>query len=60
MTRAARAAALRASSRHLSQIMVLEVGDIVITGTPPGIALGMKPEPRKNTVHIQKGETSIL
>jgi 2-keto-4-pentenoate hydratase/2-oxohepta-3-ene-1,7-dioic acid hydratase in catechol pathway len=23
--------------------MVLEPGDVVITGTPPGVALGMKP-----------------
>jgi 2-keto-4-pentenoate hydratase/2-oxohepta-3-ene-1,7-dioic acid hydratase in catechol pathway len=26
--------------------MVLEAGDIVITGTPPGVALGMKTEPK--------------
>jgi 2-keto-4-pentenoate hydratase/2-oxohepta-3-ene-1,7-dioic acid hydratase in catechol pathway len=31
---------------YLSQFMVLEAGDIVITGTPPGVALGMKPEPK--------------
>jgi len=31
---------------YLSQFMVLEPGDIVITGTPPGVALGMKPEPK--------------
>ena len=31
---------------YLSQFMVLEGGDIVITGTPPGVALGMKPEPK--------------
>jgi 2-keto-4-pentenoate hydratase/2-oxohepta-3-ene-1,7-dioic acid hydratase in catechol pathway len=31
---------------YLSQFMVLEAGDIVITGTPPGVALGMKHEPK--------------
>ena len=28
---------------YLSQIMILEPGDIVITGTPPGVGMGMKP-----------------
>jgi 2-keto-4-pentenoate hydratase/2-oxohepta-3-ene-1,7-dioic acid hydratase in catechol pathway len=31
---------------YCSQYMVLEPGDIIITGTPPGVALGMKPEPK--------------
>lgn len=30
---------------YLSQIMVLEPGDIITTGTPPGVGLGQKPEP---------------
>lgn len=30
---------------YCSQFMVLEAGDIIITGTPPGVALGMKPTP---------------
>jgi 2-keto-4-pentenoate hydratase/2-oxohepta-3-ene-1,7-dioic acid hydratase in catechol pathway len=25
---------------------VLEPGDVIITGTPPGVAMGMKPEPK--------------
>jgi 2-keto-4-pentenoate hydratase/2-oxohepta-3-ene-1,7-dioic acid hydratase in catechol pathway len=25
---------------------VLEPGDLITTGTPPGVALGMKPEPK--------------
>ncbi len=29
---------------HLSHFLVLEAGDIVTTGTPPGVGLGMKPE----------------
>ncbi len=28
---------------YLSQLFVLEPGDVIATGTPPGVALGMKP-----------------
>ncbi len=28
---------------YLSQMMVLEPGDVITTGTPPGVGLGMKP-----------------
>jgi len=28
---------------YLSQFMLLEAGDIITTGTPPGVGLGMKP-----------------
>ena len=31
---------------YISQFMVLEPGDVIVTGTPPGVALGMKPEPK--------------
>jgi 2-keto-4-pentenoate hydratase/2-oxohepta-3-ene-1,7-dioic acid hydratase in catechol pathway len=31
---------------YCSQFMVLEPGDVIVTGTPPGVALGMKPEPK--------------
>jgi 2-keto-4-pentenoate hydratase/2-oxohepta-3-ene-1,7-dioic acid hydratase in catechol pathway len=31
---------------YCSQFMVLEPGDVIITGTPPGVALGMKPVPK--------------
>ena len=30
----------------VSQYMTLEPGDLITTGTPPGVALGMKPEPQ--------------
>ena len=30
---------------YISQFMVLDPGDVVTTGTPPGVALGMKPTP---------------
>ena len=36
--------------RHIvwacSQYFVMEPGDVIITGTPPGVGLGMKPEPK--------------
>ena len=28
---------------YCSQFFVMEPGDIIVTGTPPGVALGMKP-----------------
>lgn len=31
---------------YCSQFFVLEPGDVITTGTPPGVGLGMKPEPQ--------------
>ncbi|SLN53989.1 Ureidoglycolate lyase [Pseudoruegeria aquimaris] len=31
---------------HLSQLFTLHPGDVISTGTPPGVGMGMKPEPR--------------
>jgi 2-keto-4-pentenoate hydratase/2-oxohepta-3-ene-1,7-dioic acid hydratase in catechol pathway len=31
---------------YCSQFFVLEPGDIIITGTPPGVGMGFKPEPK--------------
>ena len=31
---------------YCSQFFVLEPGDVIITGTPPGVGLGIKPEPK--------------
>ena len=28
---------------YISEFMVLEPGDVITTGTPPGVGLGMKP-----------------
>ncbi|MEO0830088.1 MAG: fumarylacetoacetate hydrolase family protein [Pseudomonadota bacterium] len=36
---------------HLSQMMTLEPGDVISTGTPPGVGMGMKPE-----VYLNKGD----
>lgn len=30
---------------HLSHLFTLEPGDVIATGTPPGVGLGVKPEP---------------
>ncbi|MEL6521689.1 MAG: fumarylacetoacetate hydrolase family protein [Pseudomonadota bacterium] len=37
---------------HLSELMTLYPGDIISTGTPPGVGMGMKPEP----VYLKKGD----
>jgi len=31
---------------YCSQFFIMEPGDVIITGTPPGVALGMKPQPK--------------
>jgi 2-keto-4-pentenoate hydratase/2-oxohepta-3-ene-1,7-dioic acid hydratase in catechol pathway len=40
---------------YLSQFMVLEPGDLINTGTPPGVAMGMKPP-----VYLEVGDTMEL
>jgi len=34
---------LKGFVHYLSQFMTLEAGDLITTGTPPGVGLGMKP-----------------
>ena len=41
---------------YLSQFMALEAGDVITTGTPPGVGMGMKPTPR----YLKGGETIRL
>ena len=41
---------------HLSGLMTLHPGDVITTGTPPGVGLGMKPKP----VFLKKGDTMEL
>lgn len=41
---------------HLSQLFTLHPGDVISTGTPPGVALGMKPEP----IFLKKGDVMTL
>ena len=40
---------------YLSQFLTLEAGDVVITGTPPGVGLGMKPP-----VYLAAGDVVTL
>ncbi len=37
---------------HLSGLMTLHPGDVITTGTPPGVGMGMKPEP----VYLKTGD----
>jgi 2-keto-4-pentenoate hydratase/2-oxohepta-3-ene-1,7-dioic acid hydratase in catechol pathway len=41
---------------HVSQYMTLLPGDIIATGTPPGVGLGMKPQP----VFLKPGDVMRL
>ncbi len=41
---------------YCSQFMVLEPGDVIVTGTPPGVAMGMKPTPK----YLQPGDVVRL
>ncbi len=41
---------------YCSQFFVMEPGDIIVTGTPPGVALGMKPGPK----FLQAGDVVTL
>lgn len=41
---------------YLSQFMTLEAGDLISTGTPPGVGLGIKPEP----VYLKAGDVIEL
>lgn len=38
---------------HLSQLMTLHPGDVISTGTPPGVGMGIKPEP----IYLKEGDT---
>ncbi len=41
---------------HLSSLMTLHPGDVISTGTPPGVAMGMKPAP----VYLKVGDVMEL
>lgn len=41
---------------HLSHLFTLHPGDVISTGTPPGVGLGIKPEP----VFLKKGDVMEL
>ena len=41
---------------YISQFMSLQAGDIISTGTPPGVGLGQKPNP----IYLRSGQTMRL
>jgi 2-keto-4-pentenoate hydratase/2-oxohepta-3-ene-1,7-dioic acid hydratase in catechol pathway len=41
---------------HLSQLFTLHPGDVIATGTPPGVGMGVKPEP----VYLRDGDVMEL
>lgn len=41
---------------HLSSLFTLHPGDVISTGTPPGVGLGMKPQP----MFLNKGDVMTL
>ena len=41
---------------HLSGLMTLHPGDVISTGTPPGVGMGMKPTP----IYLKKGDVMEL
>ncbi|CUH47791.1 MULTISPECIES: fumarylacetoacetate hydrolase family protein [Ruegeria] len=41
---------------HLSQLFTLHPGDVISTGTPPGVGMGIKPDP----VYLKKGDVMEL
>jgi 2-keto-4-pentenoate hydratase/2-oxohepta-3-ene-1,7-dioic acid hydratase in catechol pathway len=41
---------------YISQFMSLQSGDIISTGTPPGVGLGQKPVP----IYLRPGQTMRL
>lgn len=40
---------------HLSQFMTLHPGDVIATGTPPGVGMGQKPQ-----VYLREGDEMVL
>lgn len=41
---------------YISRFMALEPGDVITTGTPPGVGMGVKPQP----VYLKPGDTMEL
>ena len=41
---------------HLSMLFTLHPGDVILTGTPPGVGMGIKPEP----VYLKQGDVMEL
>jgi 2,4-diketo-3-deoxy-L-fuconate hydrolase len=45
---------------YVSQFMTLEPGDIITTGTPPGVGMGVKKDGKPTPVYLKKGDVMHL
>ena len=45
---------------YVSQFMTLEPGDIITTGTPPGVGMGMRKDGQPAPVFLKKGDVMTL
>jgi 2,4-didehydro-3-deoxy-L-rhamnonate hydrolase len=45
---------------YVSQFMTLEPGDVICTGTPPGVGLGMKKDGKPAPEFLKKGDVVTL
>ncbi|MFM8920151.1 MAG: fumarylacetoacetate hydrolase family protein, partial [Limnohabitans sp.] len=45
---------------YVSQFMTLEPGDIITTGTPPGVGMGMKKDGKPAPVYLKMGDVMHL
>ncbi len=45
---------------YVSQFMTLEPGDLITTGTPPGVGMGIKKDGQPAPVYLQRGDVMTL
>ena len=45
---------------YVSQFMTLEPGDIITTGTPPGVGMGIKKDGKPAPVYLKRGDVMTL
>ena len=45
---------------YVSQFMTLEPGDVITTGTPPGVGMGIKKDGQPAPVYLQRGDVMTL
>jgi len=45
---------------YVSQFMTLEPGDIITTGTPPGVGMGVKKDGKPAPVYLKRGDVMHL
>ena len=45
---------------YVSQFMTLEPGDVITTGTPPGVGMGIKKDGQAAPVFLKRGDVMTL